>query len=195
VLIEAVAPVRVVAPEPLGFVPRLRADEDDVETMGEKRRKRYPEIMASHRIRRPTVRQLCASETRNVRTPADSGGLGRQRPVPRILLNHAGLWLRSGAGVGTYPVWGCHASPVLKLRPVRSISVRKRGFRPASVRSRALRWAETGTNSGIKSSTGEGSGEVSDGKPVLQGAFILSSIYRPTVNDRKESSWSRRAMI
>jgi hypothetical protein len=83
VLIEAVAPVRVVAPEPLGFVPRLRADEDDVETMGEKRRKRYPEIMASHRIRRPTVRQLCASETRNLRTPADSGGLGRQHPVPR----------------------------------------------------------------------------------------------------------------
>jgi hypothetical protein len=101
VLREAVAPVR-----------RLRADEDDLETMGEKRRKRHPLIMASDRIRRPTVRQLCASETRNLRTPVDSGGLGRQHPVPRTLLNHARLWLRSGAGVGTYPVWGCHASPV-----------------------------------------------------------------------------------
>jgi hypothetical protein len=46
-----------------------------------------------------------------------------------------------------------------------------------------------------KSSTGEGSGEVSDGEPVVQGGFILSSICRPTVNDRKESWWSRRAMI
>jgi hypothetical protein len=50
----------------------------------------------------------------------------------------------------TYPPAGYAGLADLKARQTRSISVRKRGFRPASVRSGALRCLETGTNSGTK---------------------------------------------
>jgi hypothetical protein len=81
------------------------------------------------------------------RVPAERRrGAPRRRNPP----SEAGFGSTERRRSRTYPPTGYAGSPVLKLRQDRSISVRKRGFRPASVRSGALRCAETGTNSSTK---------------------------------------------
>ena len=64
--------------------------------------------------------------------------------------NHAENGLTERRRSRTYPAWGYQTSPVLKVYPERSNSVRKRGFGPASVQLDAVGSAETGTKPGTK---------------------------------------------